>query len=168
MARKKMPLDADRIVALMSVGRTAEEITAALVAEGAQVSRATITRRMRELKGKAKAAKADRAKARRAAAPAPVEMPPLPKSADDVPDDADPTTLDWWLAKAEELARQAETVEDFDTFGKMGRLAATLLEHRRKAQPPPEVDPNDTPDMVALGAQVAERLHRMIDQVEGS
>lgn len=160
-----MVLDADRIVALMSTGKTAEEIAASLCASGVKVSRATITRRMRELRGRTKAAKAERASARLAAAPAPQGMPPLPKTADDVPENVDPSTLEWWLAKAEELARQAETVEDFDTFGKMGRLAATLLEHRRKATPPPVQDPNDDPDLVALGAQVVERLHRMIDQV---
>jgi hypothetical protein len=47
----------------------------------------------------------------------------------------------------------------------MGRLTGALLEAKRRSTPTPKVDPNDDPDMIAMGEQVAERLHRLIDQV---
>lgn len=180
MARKRTqwgPEVEARIVALMSRGGTATSISTALAAAGVKgASRATVARRMQELAGRVKAEKAERVKARRASAKAepaapvhvaPVveERPPLPATPEAIPDDADPSTLKWWLEKAEELARQAEAEGDLDAFGKMGRLASTLLEHRRKAEPPPKADPNEHPDVVALAAAAREMLHKMIDQV---
>ncbi len=38
-----------------------------------------------------------------------------------------------------------------------------FLEAKRKATPPDVPDPNDEPDMISLGAQVAARLHKMAE-----
>jgi hypothetical protein len=37
----------------------------------------------------------------------------------------------------------------------------------RKAAPPPKADPNEAPDMVKLGAEVSERLHKMVRLLVG-
>lgn len=149
-----------RIVALMRAGGTADSIAAQLGAEGVKASRATIGRRMQELKGKVSAARAERFQA----AP-PVEAAPLPPSADDIPEGASLEMLDRWLATAKRMGEIAESEGDLDALATAGRLSVSLLEAKRKATPPTRPDPNDNPDMVKLGGEVAARLHKMIDQV---
>lgn len=94
-----------------------------------------------------------------------VDAPPLPPSADDVPDDADPTTIDRWIEMADKAGRQAEARGDLAGIGAMGRLLARLMSDKAKFAPPEEPDPNDNPDMKALGARVAEKMHELIDKV---
>lgn len=154
------PVVEGQILEFMKVGRTAAHIFETLSAQGVKgISVATITRRMREL---------------RAGMRSPRSVPPDPESdtAIDIPEspeqigaDTPLEILDNWIATVARLGRKAAAVDDLDGIGKMGRLSAALLEARRKATPPVAADPNDNPDMVALGALVAEKFHKMINQV---
>lgn len=183
MARKRIGLTAAqeaKLEAMARSGATLESITKALRRAGADISPATVSRRVREIKGKPNAGEAPRARpipspletpppavAKRARAkPAEVPPPPLPASPDDIPENADPSVLDAWLEETRELATQARNEGELDGFAKMGRLAAALLEHKRKAAPPPKQDPNEDPDMVALAARVAKRLHDYVDKFD--
>ncbi len=108
-----------------------------------------------------------------AAGGAPSEPSGEPGDADGLPGadediaQADAGTLDRWLARAEAAGRKAATMGNLAAVGQMGRLAVTLQEAKRKATPPAAPDPNDDVDMVRLGADVAERLHKMVDLVVG-
>lgn len=164
MPRKRTelsPLHEARLVALAGAGRTAEEIAAALAAEGVTgLSRATVARRLLDLRG----AQRVRGKASR---PAPVEAPPLPATPEDIPEGTDLETIERWLETAERMARKAEADGNLAGLGAMGRLAKGLLEAKRRATPPTPPDPNANPDMVALGAEVAKRLHKLVDDAAG-
>lgn len=165
MARKRTQSDAvvqERIVALMRAGGTAESISTQLAAENVNLSRATIGRRMRELSGRVKKERADAL-----AASKPNPKAPLPASPEEIPEDADLETLNEWLDTAKRMGRVAELDGDLESLARAGRLAASLLDAKRKATPPTKADPNDHPDMVKLGAEVAERMHAIIKQVSG-
>lgn len=184
--RDLTPAQEAHLLDLMSRGGTVESCTAALHAKGANVSKATVGRRMREMQGKVKERRAERvaalAKVSRAEPePDPPKKPgpkkrakpkktaepelELPASPAEIPDAADPGTLDRWIETANRMGRIAEDEGDLDSLAKMGRLTAALLEHKRKAAPPPKHDPNDDPDMIKLGAEVAARLHSLIERV---
>lgn len=143
-----------RIVALLRQGGTADSITATLHAEGVRASRATIARRMHDLSGRVVE---ERAKVHVA--------PELPTSPDEIPAGATLAQLDGWIRQAEAAITTAESEGDLALMGQMLRVASSLAETRRKATPPARPDPNDSPDMVRLAAQAAERLHKMIDLV---
>lgn len=89
--------------------------------------------------------------------------PPLPESPDEIPDGTDLDTLDRWLMIAERNGRAAEQEGNLQALAQMGRLSASLLDAKRKSAPLPVPDPNEHPDMIKLGAEVEERLHRMVD-----
>lgn len=156
---RKNPASDEAIRAMVARGATAKQI-AALTG----MTPRTAARRKEEALAAAKPARA--ASAKRRPPPAPVEAvdPPLPPSPDAIPDGADPGTIDRWIKRAEELAELASNAGEVDGFVKMGRLSTALLEHKRKATPPAMPDPNDSPDMVKLGAEVGSRLHKLIDQ----
>ncbi len=146
---------------MIAAGHPAQAIADALKADGVTgVSRSTVGARQREARGsrgKAKVAPAARkAKGK--------DTTPLP-TPDAIPANVATTTLDAWIAKAERAASKAERKGDLSALGAMGRLTAALVEARRKNTPPPVHDPNDDPDMRALGEEVAARLHKLVDQV---
>lgn len=91
--------------------------------------------------------------------------PPLPETEDDIPEGTDIDTLDRWIQVAERNGRAAENEGNLQALAQMGRLSASLLEAKRKGAPPVIPDPNDSPDMVALGAEVEARLLKMVDLV---
>ncbi len=171
MPRKRIELSAaaeDQMRALMAKGGTVESISKALRAGGAsEASPATIARRMAEVRSSVNAGRV----ARREAATPPPPSPPaepepaLPSSPDDIPEGTGLETYDRWLARAERMAVDAEIDGDLKAIGNAGRLVGFLLEAKRKATPKPVADPNEHPDMVALGAQVEERFLKMIDLV---
>src|SRR3990167_2387134 len=175
MGRKRIDLGHDaegQIRALMARGGTVESITAALTEGGvAGVSKATVARRMAEMRQGVNAGVAARREERAGtAAPAAVSPPPasepaLPASLDDIPEGTGLDTYDRWLERAERMAVDAEIEGDLKAIGNAGRLVGLLLEAKRKATPIPKSDPNDNVDMVKLGAEVAERLHKMVDPV---
>ena len=71
--------------------------------------------------------------------------------------------IDGWLKEAKEHAANAAAEGDVDTHVKYVRLAATLIEARRKAAPVPKPDPNDSPDMVAAAKAARKRWHVLLD-----
>lgn len=177
-----------KLLDLMSRGGTVETNTAALQAAGINISKATVGRRMRELQGKVREMRAERVAALQAVSklePTPEPKKPkkkkgkaskaeleveaiaaaMPATPADIPDHVDSSTLDRWIETANRMGLIAEEDGDLDSLAKMGRLTASLLEHKRKAAPPPKHDPNDDPDMVKLGADVALRLHNLIERV---
>lgn len=156
LPRKKRDLGAKvtrRIEALTRAGGTEASIAKALAAEGAKVSPSTVGRRKRALAGKASKPKAVLA------------PPPLPSTPDEIPEGTDLDTLDRWLETATRMGKVAEVNGDLAALARAGRLATSLLEAKRKATPPARADPNDSPDMTKLAAQVRERLHKLVDQV---
>jgi hypothetical protein len=63
------------------------------------------------------------------------------------------------------MADAAYAAGDLDGFGKMGRLTSALLEAKRKATPPPALDPNERPDMIAARERARDAFHKLIDRV---
>lgn len=135
----------------MRGGRTADQITQALAADGHDVSRATVTRRMRELRGQVNAG--------RASAMSAAETEDVP---DVIPEGASLSLVDKWIPKVEAAAEAAELEGDLATFANLTAKLVTLLEHRRKAAPPPKSDPNEHPDMIAAARRAREALHKLI------
>ncbi len=154
MARKPLNLGQDaeaEIAARASQGWTSESIVKALAAKGIKVSRRTV----------------DARRPRPSAAPTAAELPDLPADAEAIPDGEDPTTYDYWLRVARKQALQAELDKNAPHIARMVGMANDLLEKKRKAMPLPKADPNEHPDMVKLGAETKERVHRAIDLVCG-
>jgi hypothetical protein len=171
MGRKRIELDADRIVALMARGRTGEEIAAELSTRARTVSVATVVRRMRELKVRAHEARATRAKSRRASAgraaveasapPIPVESTPeaMPE---DVPAGLPVEAYDEMIERAKRNMQAAENDDEHTAAQGWARVALVAMTERRKATPPPKTDPNEMPDMIAAAKRAREALHKLI------
>lgn len=154
-----------RLRALTRAGGTAVSVSATLRAEGWPVSRATVQRRMQELRGKVRPGRPN-AKPQRPVAPvAAPEATPLPSEPEDVPDGASLPELAALLERCKAALTAAEDEGNLPLVGQMIRVAAAITETMRKATPPARPDPNDSPDMVALGKAVAERVHEMIAMV---
>lgn len=159
-----------RILALMGAGGTADSIAKQLTAEGVEgASRATVGRRMRELEGLERKSAPRRPPASSPRAPADASLGAgeiaLPETPEDIPAGTALEMYDLWLKRAEEMYEDAQGRKDFDGVVKAGRLSQMYLEGKRKATPIKEDDPNDHPDMIAMGARVATELHKLIDKV---
>jgi DNA-binding transcriptional ArsR family regulator len=152
-------------------------ISAAEIASRLGVSQRTVGRRLAALRGPLKPRQ-------RAAGPRPAPTPASASEANVEPGDADDsedtparTLTDEELEQAalggtgplDELIRSIAGEYQRATSGPLKQRIAgdylKALDLRRKMTPPPAVDPNDQPDMIALGRRVAERLHRMVDLV---
>ncbi len=168
MARKRIelgPAAEAMIRVLLAKGGTVESITAALRAGPAPTaSSATVGRRMAEVRD---AVNQDRAARREPAAEVPAAPlePDLPSRPEDIPANASLADYDRWIKRAEKMADDAEVEGDLKAIANAGRLVGFFMAERRKATPPTVEDPNASPDMVALGAQVEERLLKMVDMV---
>lgn len=185
-----------QIAKMAGLGWTAEHIAKILKSKGVKgVSRATIGRRLRELRGKVRVGRAasspkskakpaaTKTRARAAAAevaeptsPQPpvtfIDPPDLDIDLSDISDDEIPEGLSLDLlhrlrTKADRAASAALGAKDLATFAAMGRLVTSLSEAIRKATPPEKPDPNDNPDMVAAAKRARELLHRRVDQAVG-
>lgn len=171
MARKRTEFGKavdTRIVALMRAGGTAESISSQLASEGVEgASRATIGRRMTELRAtvRAKRAKAMKAAAKPSSESKPSKASPLPTSPDEIPEGADLETLNEWLETAKRMGKVAELEGDLQAIARAGRLVTSLIEAKRKAAPPTKPDPNENPDYRALAEEVEARLHKLADEV---
>ncbi len=151
-------------------GKSAKVIAAELTKAGVEgASAATVSRRLRELRGQPAKLRTLKGEApKRAVQTAPTaEAPPLPETPEDIPDGTDVSTLDHWIEVAKRNGATAETEKNLAGIGAMGRLVATLLEHRRKATPDPKPDPNEHPDMVAAAKRAREDLHTLISTAVG-
>jgi hypothetical protein len=172
MARPRTQLSASTnatIESMAATGGTAETITKALKARGVRgISRATVGRRLRELRGKVRVG---RVGAKQSAPPPPPESETadidLPASPEEIPDGLSLDVLRALFRKADRAASEALSRKDLATFGAMGRLVTALSEAIRKATPPEKVDPNDHPDMLSAAKRAREKLHRLVDQAVG-
>lgn len=134
---------------MMLRGDSADAISKAL---GGVVSRATVGRRMSEMRYGAGDVPAGPAEAE------------LPEDPENVPADTDPATVDKWIARVEKLAQVAELHQDAKRLGELGRLANTLFEAKRKATPIAKVDPNDAPDMIAAKEEARAAFRKLAKQ----
>lgn len=158
MARKRTEYGFDvdaEIRAQLTRGGTAPGIHTALVARGVDVSLATITRRVRELRAGAVSAPAS--------TPAPGLT--LPESPEAIPEGADESTLEALIELADREGKAAAARGDLDGFGKMGRLSVSLHEAKRKAAPLPKANPNDNPDLVKAKELARARFHKLISHL---
>lgn len=165
MARKKTELGPKvqaRIAELTRQGSTVEIVTAEVQRMGCDVSASTITRRMRELRGAIKTQRSS------AFVPPPEDDVPLDEIVAalpaEIPDGASTTELNALLARCKRGIEKAETAGNLPLMSNLIRTAAQLTERIAKATPPPPPNPDDNPDMVKLGKQVAERLLKMIGE----
>jgi len=180
MGRKRTDFGAegDALIRQMtSTGCSAEAVTAALMVRGVKVHRATVDRRMRELRGAqhfdARAAEAAGIVGPRSSASSAPDSDDLPALDGELPEVSGVAKITHWLALAEKKAKDAEgptcpacgRSADSEELVKMIRLAAVLLDLKRKATPMPTPDPNENPDMRALAAVVAKRFHDLVEKV---
>jgi hypothetical protein len=150
--RKRIELPADQeaeIVARTKRGESAETIFHAI--KGA-LSKPTIERRQRELRGAKTEPKGV------------VKTPDVPPS--DVPDaPADDTSIeqiDRWMESLETALAGAEEQENWSAVASLAQKAGTLLALRRKVAPLPQPDPNERPDYLALALQGEERFLKLV------
>jgi hypothetical protein len=150
---------------LLAKGGTVESITAALRAGPVPAaSPATVGRRMAEMRQSVNEERVARREA--ATMPPPVILEPdLPQTPEEIPEGASLADYDRWIARSERMADDAEVEGDLKAVANAGRLVGFFMAERRKAAPKPTPDPNEHPDMVALGAQVEERFLKMVDMV---
>lgn len=160
MARKRNELGASteaRIVALMKAGGTAESIAAQLGAEGVTASRATIGRRMQELRGQVNAGRAERA----AVIGGEVTMP----SPESIPDGTPVEEVDGYITRLNTQAMVAEADGDIDSFTKCLRMIKDYMTVKIRLTPPRKPDRNDEPDTIAEGAAAVAKLEKLFASV---
>ena len=80
-----------------------------------------------------------------------------PPSASEV-ESATVETLSGLRQRTLSALRVAELDGDFGAIGSMGRLLVAIAEHERKIAPPPPVDPNELPDLVAAAEKTKARV----------
>jgi hypothetical protein len=156
------------------VARMARGDSAAQLAHDFGVSRPTMQRRMRELRGRVPAARAENTAAHRAkisppSAAAPPSPPSTPAEPDGdalyVPEDSTLQEIDKWLAVAKERAEHAAASDNAEEHATYMRMIIALIEARRKAAPVPKTDPNDQPDMIEAAKRVRKRWHDLADNL---
>lgn len=188
MARKRIELSTaaeDLIRAMMAKGGTVAEVTEALRAGPApDAASATIGRRMAEMRDEVQKARVARRGATTGVVkvigqadpehngtyitPTPVAVEPepaMPTTPEEIPEGTSLETYDLWIARAERMADDAEAEGNLKEVANAGRLVGFFMSEKRKATPKPVPDPNDSPDFVALGAEVEARLLKMVDLV---
>lgn len=166
MGRKRIELGPDanaQIVAGMVRGTSADELALQF-----KVSPATMKRRMRELRGKVPEAREKVVAQKIAAPPVTPRAQPSAPAVDDASDveafgDATLKQIDEWLAVAKRKAEEAAATQNAEEHATYMRMVISLLEARRKATPPPKIDPNESPDMIELAKQAREKLHNLAD-----
>src|SRR5262245_52946112 len=77
---------------------------------------------------------------------------------DEIPEDTDLSTVDKWIPRVEKLIAAAEAGRDFGAASSLIAKLHSLLEHKRKASPPPKADPNENPDFIEAARRAKERL----------
>lgn len=157
MGRPRKNPDADAKVLEM----LARGIDADTIAAETGLSKRTAERRIKEHKPTVNAARAPKIKT----PPAADSGPPLPASADDIPADASMETLLHFRRIARVSIDAASDEGDLKLLGTLINTAGAVEDRIARRTPRPVDDPNDAPDMVALGREVAERLVKAIDLV---
>lgn len=155
MGRKRTELPADveaEIKARIERNESAETIFAAV--HGA-LSTATIDRRKREYRNPGTKTKPSR----------PPAVPEAAEVPDEIPEGTPLEMIDRWIARVEKGATAAEAAGNLPALSSLAMRAASLAEARRRAVPIPKPDPNDDPDMKALGEQAEKRFFALIDDL---
>ncbi len=152
-------------MARMAKGDSPEKVHARLVASGVpDISVRTVARRMAALRPEANAARAKTVKAV-AAPPNVTAGPPLPDKPEDLPDDASMETLLFLRSVARESLEVARTDGDIKLVGQLLNSSGIVEDRIQRRTPRTPEDPNEAPDMVALGKSVEERFAKMVDMV---
>lgn len=158
--------------ALAQRGGTADSIVSAMAAIGVQVSQSWILKRFAEWRGPTKLRTPKEPPAPRvrigddSGGPSPGDQTTgtvSPEPAD--LSDADP--VERLIADAMQEGEAQRKLGNVAAFATLGRLVTTLREHQRKAKPPDLPNPDDSPDMVALGEQVEKRFLKFLDDWNG-
>ena len=161
----------EQILALMAKGGTMDTIAAALVASGSpEVSPRTVARRMAALRPRLAEARVERREAvgTPPGATAAVSQPlpgSLPRTPEEIPARASLAELESLRGRCRQALDDADG--DLKLIGQLIRVSAALEDQIRKATPRPVPNPNDSPDMISLGGEVAARLHAMVEMVVG-
>lgn len=142
--RKTTSRAESRARALRARGKTVREIAAQLRAEGLRGSKSTI--------GAWLAAKEPK---RTASSPRARTAPPATSMLQ---------LLERSVRATERLAKVAEKEGRLSEFSALQRTLNQTIALVARHTPPEPPDPSENPDMTALGAKVAERLHRLIDE----
>ncbi len=138
---------------------------AALVAAGVtNVSVRTVARRMAEARPIVQAGRAAKAKRVTGVQP-PTPPPPLPQTDSDLPDDIPMATLLYLLEVGREVIEVARAEGDFKAVTSAMNSVGYVEQRIYNRTPREADDPNDAPDMVALGADVEVRFRKMVDMV---
>lgn len=174
MARKETqwPAPAERkFKRLALAGVPAAEIAAQLTKDGVPgASRSTVDRRVRKLIGTRRASSA-------AASPSPPASSPSSgeeiDDLDDIPDDPDelaaatPHDLDVWIMRANQTYERALKMDNLAVQVTSIGKAKELLDAKRKASPPPPVDLNAAPDMIASAERCVTMLFKKVERATG-
>ena len=160
MGRKRIELSSAREAEIKARAQRGESLETIASALGGDVSRSTIDRRLRE-------AKATTPPKRR---PVPL-APPTPKPdhiesdalPDAVPEGTPLADIERWMRRIEVAADKAEADGNLAAFSSLMMRLRAFEDARRRATPLPKPDPNDDPDMVAMGEQAEKRFFQLID-----
>ncbi len=76
--------------------------------------------------------------------------------------------IDRWSARVEKGAAAAEAAGNLPALASLAMRATALAQARIKATPLPKPDPNDNPDMRALGDQAEKRFEALVDELFSS
>lgn len=160
MGRKRIELAPEQeaeISTRIARGETSEAIHAAL--KGA-ISKSTVDRRVRELRGKAPDSQ--------------IANGETPETVEAVPDNPPETTnleqVEAWIAILNRGCKAAELRGDLRAVASIAAKVATLMALRHRMAPLPQLDPNDRPDFKALAKQgralLLQRVHAVFDSPE--
>lgn len=162
MGRKRIGYDQAHLVALLGKGATVDEVAAAFGR-----SRTWAHARMQECKLQGAEARVRVRAADLAALPAEEPDAETPDEGDaEIPEGTTLAQIDKWLSRAEREAKIAADKGDVDNHVKWVRLAASLIEARRKATPIAKPDPNESPDMVEAAARVRKHWHDLANAMQ--
>ncbi len=145
--------------ALLHEGATEERIVTDLASVGVKVSRAWAGIRLREHRGLV-THRVPSTPMVRPGGPATASIPTVA----DLDKALDDGTVDELLEDVQRLRRQAAEDGNVAVLKSLGQLEIQAKILKRKDRPPPPVDPNQSPDMIAAKERGRAEFHRLIDQ----
>jgi hypothetical protein len=148
-----------RFLALANEGATEERIVSELAHLGIPVSRAWVGNRLRLHRGLVLHRVPVATPPRPAVGPAPA----IP-TAEDLDRALSDGTVDELLEDVQRLRRDAAEKGNVAVLKALGQLELQAHDRKRKDRPPPVVDPNQAPDMIAAKERGRAEFHRLIDQ----
>jgi hypothetical protein len=179
MARKAKPIgsvaEAAMKAKMLAGGTTAQVAAAGTRAGGSPISTTTAHRWLKKHQGPIRATKhSGLVPVPKPAAKVKAAPPSAPDALLDVPED--PTDLasapvelvDRWLERVDRAYIAAEEAGNLAAQAALASRATALVEARRKGQPPPAVDPNLNPDLIAAAEACKAKLRKKLaDALKG-